>query len=246
VGSAILAYELQMADPEVKVIRISRGLGGARREFARTPVTPVLEGHDMNSYLIAGLGVLAGLGLGVGGLLLLGCGSTAVRGKPFNPASPTFPQVTGDNLNGRRFEIPGGLDAPFNILLVAFHRGQQDDVDTWLATACEMASAHANVEYYELPTINSGWGLVRNWIDGGMRGGIPDFGTRDRTITLYTDTAKFRELAGIDGPEQIWVGLVDREGRVFWSARGRATEDSLRALRQAVADTASPAVSGHP
>lgn len=46
----------------------------------------------MNSYLIAGLGVLAGLGLGVGGLLLLGCGSTAVRGKPFNPASPTFPR----------------------------------------------------------------------------------------------------------------------------------------------------------
>jgi hypothetical protein len=198
----------------------------------------------MNSYLSAGLGLVAGLSLGLLGLWLLGSGSTQVRGKPFNPALPAFPQATGDNLNGRRFEIPGQLDAPFNILLAAFFRRQQDDVDTWLGAAREMAAAHANVEYYELPTINSGFGLVRNWIDGGMRSGIPDFGARERTITLYTDTAKFRELAGIDSPEQIWVGLVDREGRVYWSARGRATEDSLRALRQVVADTASPAAPG--
>ena len=200
----------------------------------------------MSTYVSAGLGLVAGLGLGVGALLLFGCGSTAVRGKPFNPAAPTFPQVTGDNLNGRHFEIPSQLDAPFNILLVAFYQRQQDDVNTWLDTAREMAAAHANVEYYELPTINSGWGLVRNWIDGGMRSGIPDSGARDRTITLYTDTAEFRELAGIDSAEQIWVGLVDREGRVYWSARGRATEDSLRALRQAVADTASATAQGRP
>ena len=200
----------------------------------------------MNSYFSAGLGLVAGLCLGVGALLLFGCGSTAVRGKPFNPASPSFPEVAGDNLNGRRFEIPSQLDAPFSILMVAFYQRQQDDVNTWLEVAREIAAAHANVEYYELPTINSGWGLVRNWIDGGMRGGIPDVGARERTITLYTDTAKFRELAGIDSPERIWVGLVDREGRVYWSARGRATEDSLRALRQAVADTASPPVQGRP
>ena len=195
----------------------------------------------MNMYLWAALAFVAGLGVGVGALLLFGCGSTAVTGQPFDSASPTFPQVTGDNLNGRHFEIPSQLDAPFNILLVAFYRGQQDDVNTWLDTASELVAEHANVEYYELPTINSGWGLARNWIDGGMRSGISHFGARDRTITLYTDTAKFRELAGIDSPDQIWVGVVDREGRVYWSARGRATEDSLRVLRQAVADTASPA-----
>lgn len=98
----------------------------------------------MNNYVSAGLGLMAGLGLGVGALLLFGCGSTVVRGKPCNPASPTFPQVTGENLNGRRFEIPIQLDAPFSILLVAFYRRQQDDVNTWLDTAREIAAAHAD------------------------------------------------------------------------------------------------------
>jgi len=123
----------------------------------------------MNSYLWAALAFVAGLGVGVGALLLFGCGSTAVRGKPFNPASPTFPQVIGDNLNGRHFEIPNQLDAPFNILLVAFYRSQQDDVNTWLDTASELVAEHANVEYYELPTINASWGLARNWIRGHAR-----------------------------------------------------------------------------
>jgi hypothetical protein len=98
----------------------------------------------MSNYFSAGLGLVAGLGVGVGALLFFGCGSTAVRGKLFNPAAPTFPQVTGDNLNGRHFEIPSQLDAPFNILLVAFYQGQQDDVNTWLDAAREMAAGHAN------------------------------------------------------------------------------------------------------
>lgn len=194
----------------------------------------------MSDYLSAGLGLIAGLSLGMGVPLLYGCDSTVVRGNPFNTAAPTFPLVTGDNLNGRHFKNPSQLDAPFNILLVAFYRGQQDDVNTWLDAARKMAVAHANVEYYELTTINSVWGFVNNWIDGGMRSGIRDTAARERTFTLFTDTAKFRELTGIDSPKNIWVGLIEREGRVYWSARGRATEDSLRAIHQAVAVAPNP------
>lgn len=167
-----------------------------------------------------------------------GCG-TPVVGQAFDANAPRFPGVKGDNLNGRAFEIPSGLDAPINVLLVAFYREQQAEVDTWLETAKELTQDHANVEYYELPTINGAWGLVRGWIDGGMRSGIPAFAGRERTITIYTDTEKFRTLAGIDDPKRIWVGVVDRAGRVFWSARGRATPDLLNELRSAVQATAS-------
>ena len=172
------------------------------------------------------------------GLSMNGCG-TPVVGQAFDANAPRFPGVKGDNLNGRAFEIPSGLDAPINVLLVAFYREQQAEVDTWLETARELTQDHANVEYYELPTINGAWGLVRGWIDGGMRSGIPAFAGRERTITIYTDTEKFRTLAGIDDPKRIWVGVVDRAGRVFWSARGPATPDRLNELRSAVQATAS-------
>jgi hypothetical protein len=187
------------------------------------------------------IGAASGVGMVATFLLLSpGCG-TPVTGRTFDPAAPAFPTVKGESLNNRAFTIPAGLDAPFNVLLVAFYRGQQSQVDTWLPTARQLIGEHANVEYYELPTISGSWGLLRGWIDGGMQSGIPDFGARERTVTIYTDTSKFRELAGIENPDQIWVGLVDREGRVYWSARGPATEAALGDLRRVVREVASPA-----
>ncbi len=176
--------------------------------------------------------VLASLVLLSGGLAasMLSCGS-AVSGVPFDPAAPTFPTTKGQNLNERTFDIPAGLDAPLNILLVAFYQNQQKDVDTWVQTAKDLSTDHANIEYYELPVLSSSWSVMRGWIDGGMRRGIPDLSARERTITIYTDTDAFRSLAGIDDPSRIWVGLVDRQGRVYWSARGPATAQSLESLR---------------
>lgn len=179
--------------------------------------------------------------LGVSAAMTLGaCGGSPLSGRPFDPAAPTFPTTAGDNLNQRRIEIPGGLDAPYNLLIVAFLREQQSDVDTWLPTAKEIAADHANVEYYELPTVANGGPLFKMFLDGGMRRGIPAFEARERTITLYLDTDKFRELAGIDGRDRIWTGLVDRQGRVYWSARGPADPATLAELRATVRRVASP------
>lgn len=186
-----------------------------------------------------GAAISAGLVLAVA--LLTGSCGRPVKGRTFDPAAPTFPTVSGDNLNRRTVEFPAGMDAPYAVLMVAFFQRQQDDVNTWLPTAKTIAADHANVEYYELPTIASTWGTMKWWVDGGMRSGIPEFGARERTVTLYTDTAKFRSLAGIDDPTKIWTGVVDRQGKVYWSARGPATDEMLTQLRQVVRDVASPA-----
>lgn len=194
----------------------------------------------MSPLITAILGTAGGIALTAAFFLLApGCG-TPVTGRSFDPAAPTFPTVSGESLNRRAFTIPADLDARYNILVVAFYQRQQSDVDTWLPAAKEIAADHANVEYYELPTISGGWGLVKGWVDGGMRSGIPAFASRERVVTIYTDTARFRELAGIENPEKIWAGIVDRDGRVYWSARGPADGAMLADLRRAVREVASP------
>jgi hypothetical protein len=198
----------------------------------------------MNSLLSAGLGMAFGFATAIAAAVLLTSCGAKVTGRPFDPASPSFPTTEGESLNRRKFTVPRDFDAPFNIVIVAFYQEQQPDCDTWLPTARDIAADHANVEYYELPTISGSWTIAKGWIDGGMRSGIPAFAGRERTVTLFTDTEKFRELAGIDGPKQIWVGIVDREGKVYWSTRGPATEDSKRELRSVVVDVAAPGSKG--
>ncbi|MBA4028110.1 MAG: hypothetical protein C0475_03040 [Planctomyces sp.] len=194
--------------------------------------------------LLAGVAIGAVVTTIAGVAYALSRAGEPVAGPAPGAAGPVFPTVRGENLNKRPFELPAGFDAPYSVVMVAFYQRQQEDVNTWLPTAAELAKDHANVEYYELPTISAQWGLVRGWVDGGMRSGIPAFAARERTITLYTDTAEFRRIAGIDDPERIWVGLVDRAGVIHWSARGTMNADSERGLRTAVGDLAAPQSKG--
>ena len=51
---------------------------------------------------------------------------------PANSASAHFPNVKAANLEKRNFNLPADFEGERNLLLVAFEREQQKDVDTWL------------------------------------------------------------------------------------------------------------------
>lgn len=50
----------------------------------------------------------------------------------FAADNPVWPSLEGSDLNKRKIQLPGGLAGEMNVLLVAFQREQQKDVDTWL------------------------------------------------------------------------------------------------------------------
>ena len=54
-----------------------------------------------------------------------------------------FPRVEGSNLEGRRFSLPSDFEGELNIAVVAFRRGQQDDVDTWVPFLKSITATHA-------------------------------------------------------------------------------------------------------
>lgn len=56
-----------------------------------------------------------------------------------------FPRVEGSNLEGRRFTLPTDFEGDYNVVLVAFRRGQQGDVDSWLPFLREVATPGRNV-----------------------------------------------------------------------------------------------------
>lgn len=153
-----------------------------------------------------------------------------------------FPAITASALSGRRYSLPADFDGRANVVLVAFRREQQALVDTWLPAAQELASANADVRYYELPTISRGFTLLRPLIDRGMRGGIPDPAMRDATITLYTDVGAFRAALGLASDRTIYALLVDAAGVVRWRGEGAFTaRQGAELARAASAVLAAPA-----
>ena len=150
------------------------------------------------------------------------------------PDSATFPAVTGENLNRREVHLPSDFEGERNLVLIAFHRDQQKSVDTWSKFADSLLARDSTFRWYELPTLGRRYTIVRGFIDGGMRGGIPDSAARERTITLYIDKFPFRKSLGLGTEDSIYAVLVDRAGKVYWSATGVRTPEKSAALESAL------------
>ena len=175
--------------------------------------------------------------LGIFSLLMAATTILSAAGNP-HPDVPAaagqFPAVKASNLEGQQFSLPGDLKGDRNLVLIAFQREQQTQVDTWLKEMKRFQEADAGFQYYELPTISRLNPLTRWFIDTGMRRGIPDKTARERTITLYLDKKPFTDALQLPTENNIYALLVDRSGTVLWRAEGVFDESKGEGLRQAL------------
>jgi hypothetical protein len=154
----------------------------------------------------------------------------------FTAHAGMFPPLKASNLEKTELNLPEAFEGEVNLVLIAFERRQQKDVDTWLAALPGIQKSHPGLEYYELPTIKRMNPLTRWFIDNGMRSGIPDKKQRARTITLYIDKEPFKKALNLPAEDTIYALLLDKTGQVIWresgrcdAAKGKSLEDFLNA-----------------
>jgi hypothetical protein len=174
--------------------------------------------------LLAALAALAAAGAPRAGAQQAPSGARAVL----------FPTLGGTSLSGEDFTLPRDFAGRLNLVFVAFRREQQATVDTWIPHAKGLAFREPEVRFYELPTIARRYVLIRPIIEGGMRSGVTEKAARDATITLYTDTGRFRSALALPSEAQVYALLVDDAGRVRWRSEGPFTAAKGAALDVAV------------
>jgi hypothetical protein len=143
-----------------------------------------------------------------------------------------FPTVSGKALSGDVVCFPDDLEGAPALLLCAYRRCAQEDIDRWAAA---VAGELPGLDVYELPIIPSRlWRPFQGWIDGGMRGGVPP-ALWAHTVTLYEEGRAARAFVGDSGGCRAQVVLLDAAGRVaFHDAEGFSAE-GIAALAAALA-----------
>ena len=144
----------------------------------------------------------------------------------------TFPTVSGKNLLRQKLILPQDFQGKFNLVFVPFEQWQQMEVDTWVPLAKELEEQFKDLFYYELPTIQNRNFLYKTFINEGMRAGIPNPRTRERTITLYLEKKQFRRALQMPDEEHIYILVVDRQGKEYFCARGPYSQEAEASLRQ--------------
>ncbi len=145
-----------------------------------------------------------------------------------------FPEVSGSNLLRQKVTLPYDLKGELNILLVAFYQWHQDLVDTWVPAARQLEGSYSGVRFYEIPVIQKMNFVYQTFINEGIRAGIPNPATRQKTITLYLNKEEFRRAVDIPDDRNIWVLVIDRQGNILWRAEGTYTQEKGEALENAI------------
>jgi hypothetical protein len=63
-----------------------------------------------------------------------------------------------------------------------------------------------------------------------MRGGISDSGMRSRVVTLHIDKGPFNQALEVEDESQVYLFLVERDGRILEKVEGRFSEDKWQHL----------------
>jgi hypothetical protein len=167
------------------------------------------------------------------GLLLGSMCVTAGQEQQVNIASiGKFPALDSETLEKQAVRLPQDFQGERNLLLIAFKREQQKDIDTWLMQMKRFEDIDKGFRYYEIPAIERMNRFMRWFISTGMRTGIPDVKARERTITLYIDKEPFKKSLQITDEKKIYAVVVDRSGTVLWRATGPYDEANGKSLQE--------------
>lgn len=143
-----------------------------------------------------------------------------------------IPQLHARDLNGRCWILPRDLSSKRTLLLVAFKRGQQASVDSWIR-GLKLNASNNHFDWMEIPLLQRGWEFISSWIDHGMKRGITEERMRSHVWTVYTNRASFLQSADISSTQSIAVLVVDTDGMILQAVRGDFTENkAIRVLKE--------------
>ena len=148
-----------------------------------------------------------------------------------------FPELAARDLEGRLRRLPDAFEGEQNLVVVAFLRRQQSDVDTWVAWFEGVRATRPMLACYEIPMLATRWSPVRRFIDGGMAQAVRESEARRRTLTVYTDVRQVTRALEIGTTRVVTALLVDAVGRVLWRATGPAAAGDTAALLEVIDGT---------
>ena len=140
-----------------------------------------------------------------------------------------FPKIEGISLSGNNITFPDVLIGKPSVLAVAFRQKAQKCINSWADELLLKYGINKSVNYYEIPMLGGQYTMARNWIDGGMRGGVPK-PLHDYTVTYYGPLRSYFKSLGISSKSDCYIYVLNNKGEVVDRHTGYSTRKGLKEM----------------
>ncbi|MGD1956998.1 MAG: hypothetical protein ACFBZ9_17575 [Sphingomonadales bacterium] len=143
-----------------------------------------------------------------------------------------FPEVKTEDLIGAKAVFPADFPGDPTLVLVAFERKQQEDIDRWV-TALSLKD-DVSIPWIEMPTVARRYRLMKPLLDGWMRDGIPAIADQQRVFPVYTRRKSFLSALGVTKSDTVLAVVARPNGQICAIVEGLPTPDAIERIRGAM------------
>jgi hypothetical protein len=144
-----------------------------------------------------------------------------------------FPKLSAETLSKKAIEFPKDVKGKPTIIVIAFKREAQDQIDPWLA-AISKKFKNKEINYYEIPMMSGGYKIISGIIDGGMRGGVPP-ALHDFVASYYGNLDNYISYLNIKKDKNCYLFLLDKNGIIKFKTESAINANKLQELEKNVA-----------
>lgn len=124
-----------------------------------------------------------------------------------------FPTIHGELLSHKEVSLPDHCRGKVSLLIVAFKRGTQPQIDTWTKPVLKEFSMYDEFRFIEIPMISNFYSWISNYIDNGMRKGIVP-SMHKNVMTYYGSLSDYYTYFGVEDKKLCYVFLLDKQGKI--------------------------------
>ncbi|MFA9372097.1 MAG: hypothetical protein ACERIH_10345 [Labilibaculum antarcticum] len=144
-----------------------------------------------------------------------------------------FPQIEGELLSSKMVTLPGHCKGKVSVLLIAFKRGTQPQIDEWTKPLMKEFSIHSDFRCIEVPMISNLYNWMSHYIDNGMRSGLAE-SMHKNVMTYYGPLGSYLHYFDVQDKKLCYLFLLDKEGIIQFIAKGEPNPDNLSDLLQKI------------
>ena len=143
------------------------------------------------------------------------------------------PKIEGENLAGQKVTLPEAALGKVAVLIFGFSRASKGPTSAWTKRISADYASQPMFAFYQLPVLEDVPRFVRGMVISSMRKDV-SADMRDHFIPILKGEAELKKLVGYGEPDDAYLVVLDRAGKVVGQRHGQFTDTSYSQLRAEV------------